>query len=200
MKYMKKFVEVLCCKILFRVKYINIENIKQIDRCVICPNHSCIFDPTFIFPIVDNLYIMAKSELFRNRVISNLFRKYNVFPIDRNRVDAQSLMHSLDIFKDTGEKRLLIFTEGKVVKNAEDIGKSVKKGAVYIAANSGVPIIPVYITRRPKLFSRVEVIFGKPIHIAREEVDNKEKIIELSRELIKKIYDLGKYKQMEHYS
>ena len=40
---------------------------------------------TFIFPIVDNLSIMAKSEIFKNKLLAKLFRRYRVFPVNRER-------------------------------------------------------------------------------------------------------------------
>ena len=190
MQFMKKAVKLIFCKILYRVKYINLENIKQVDRCLICPNHSNVFDPTFIYPVVDELYIMAKSELFENRFVNWIFRKYNIFPINREKVDVHSMVYSLSIFDNDENRKLLMFPEGKVIKDEKEIGNYYKKGAVFIAANTNIPIIPVYITRRPKLFSRVKVIFGEPIYIKKEDLKDKKQIKNKSKQLIEKIYEL----------
>ena len=70
------------------------------------------------------------------------------------------------------------------------MGKYYKKGAVFIAANSNVPIIPVYITRKPKFFSKVKVIFGEPIYIKKEDLNDKKQVKNKSKQLIEKIYEL----------
>lgn len=59
------------CRILFRVKYENLDVLNKYDKCLICPNHSRIFDPVFLYPKIDNMYSVAKSELFKNKFVSN---------------------------------------------------------------------------------------------------------------------------------
>ena len=87
MNFMKSVVNLIFCKILYKVEYINFEKIENIKRCIICPNHSNVFDPTFIYAKFDNLFIMAKSELFKNKFLKWLFTKYNIFPTNREKVD-----------------------------------------------------------------------------------------------------------------
>ncbi len=187
---MKNIVKFIFCKFLYKVEYVNLENIQNIKNCIICPNHSNVFDPTFIYAQVDNLYIMAKSELFKNRLIRWLFTKYHIFPTNREKIDFKSLSHSLSIFDGDNNNKLLMFPEGRVIKVKNDIGKYYKKGAVYISATCKIPIIPVYITMRPKFFTKVKVIFGNPIYISKNEIINKKQIEEKSKQLIKEIYNL----------
>lgn len=187
---MKRFIKYFACKFLFRVTYINIENLDKYPRCIIAPNHSSIFDPFFIYPMASNLYIMAKSEIFKNKLFAKILKHYNVFPVDRNKRDPKSLFTALNVFKNQSEVQLLIFAEGKVIKHESDIGKIVKNGVTYIASENNIPIVPVYISRRPKLFSRVKVIFGTPYFI--DKVKDKKEIIAKSKELLNKIYDLRK--------
>ena len=191
MNLMKNIVNLIFCKILYRVEYINLEKIKDIKKCLICPNHSNVFDPTFIYAKIDNLFIMAKSDLFKNKFVKWLFLKYNIFPTNREKVDFKSLSHSLEIFKNNENCKLLIFPEGRVIKKKEDIGKYYKKGAVYISGHCNIPIVPIYITMRPKFFTKVKVIFGNPIYIDKQEIDTKEKIKEKSKFLIMKIYNIN---------
>lgn len=190
--FIKKFINFVFCKLLFRVQYYNIKNLEIYDKYLICPNHSCIFDPFFIYPKAKNLSIMAKSEIFKNKLVAKILIHYNVFPVNRNKVDVKSLFHSLSIFKENKPSEFLIFTEGGIVKNKEDIGTKVHNGAVFIASKLHIPIIPVYITRRPKLFSKVDVIFGMPYFIDNKILKNKSLIKKESNNLIKKIYELKK--------
>lgn len=191
MQFMKTFIKIFFCNFLYHVKYNNLEILQKADKCLICPNHSNIFDPTFIYPVADNLYIMAKADIFKNRLIAKFLKHYNVFPVVREKTDVKSMITSLEIFKGTENKKLLMFPEGKVIKEDTEIKKSFRKGAVYIAANANVPIIPVYISRRPKFFSKVIVTFGNPIFINKDSLDSKQKILDESKKLIDTIYNLS---------
>ena len=190
-KIMKKLVKIVCCNIIYRVKYIGIEKIDNNKKYVICPNHSNILDPTFIFPIVDNLSIMAKSEIFKNKLVAKILKRYRVFPVNRKERDVKSTLHAIDL---ENNSKLLIFPEGGIIKDSKEIRKKVKNGAVYISAESGVEILPIFITRRPHIFQKVYVIIGNSINIPKEIKHDKEKIKEYSTKVINNIYDLEKIK------
>lgn len=185
----RKVIIFIVCKILFRVEYKNEEILKKYDKCLICPNHSRIYDPIFIYPKISNMYGMAKSELFKHKLLANFLEFHNIFPVDRENTDAKSLRKALKLLKENDKIKLLIFPEGKVLKNKEERG-IVKNGAVYIAAIANVPIIPIYITARPRYFSKVVVKFGKPIFYDKLQLKDKNKIKDTSKQLLKEIYNL----------
>ncbi|HJJ12431.1 MAG: lysophospholipid acyltransferase family protein [Clostridia bacterium] len=191
---MKKLVKIVCCNIIYRVKYIGIEKIDNNKKYVICPNHSNILDPTFIFPIVDNLSIMAKSEIFKNKLVAKILKRYRVFPVNRKERDVKSTLHAIECLNLENNSKLLIFPEGGIIKDSKEIRKKVKNGAVYISAESGVEILPIFITRRPHIFQKVYVIIGNSINIPKEIKHDKEKIKEYSTKVINNIYDLEKIK------
>ena len=193
-KIMKKLVKIVCCNIIYRVKYIGIEKIDNNKKYVICPNHSNILDPTFIFPIVDNLSIMAKSEIFKNKLVAKILKRYRVFPVNRKERDVKSTLHAIECLNLENNSKLLIFPEGGIIKDSKEIRKKVKNGAVYISAESGVEILPIFITRRPHIFQKVYVIIGNSINISKEIKHDKEKIKEYSTKMINNIYDLEKIK------
>lgn len=189
-KPMKMAINVIICHLLFRVKYQNLTELENLKRGVICPNHTNIFDPFFIYPKTDNLHIMAKAEIFKNKLLAKLFLHYNVFPVDRNKVDVKSTLTATNIFKEnTGNVQFLIFPEGKVIKKNEPIGK-VRNGAVFVAGTENVPILPVYISRNVRPFRKITVTFGKPMEIDKEILESKDKIREKSKELLDNIYKL----------
>lgn len=189
-KPMQKILDILFCHIIYRVKYTNLEVIDKYPKCLLCPSHSNIFDPTFIYPKVDDMCIMAKAELFKNKVIAKIFNHYGVFPVDRNKKDVKSVLHAMKVFENTEKRKLLIFPEGGIPKKEEAIGNRVKKGPCFIAASVEVPIIPIYISRYPKLFSKVEIIFGDPIFVDKEVLKNKEYLKQRSKELVDTIFTL----------
>lgn len=188
---MKKFIDFLFCHLFYKVHYTGLENLEGIHQCLICPNHSYNLDPFFIYPATNDLYIMAKSELFKHKFLAKLLKHYHVFPVNRTRKDPKSLFYSLEIFETNEPRQLLIFPEGGVLKTEDEIGKKIRNGATFIAAHVGIPIIPVYITRRPKLFSSVNVIFGSPFFVCKELLKDKQALKDKSKELIDTIYQLG---------
>lgn len=189
-KLAKILVNIFLCKILYRVEYINKENEEKLDKCLICPNHSNTPEPAWIFAKTNDIAIMAKAELFESRIKKFFLTRLNVFPIRRGEHDVKSLIHAIHLFKNESKRKLLIFPEGERIRDGRKKGTA-KVGPVYIAYKANVPIVPVYITRRPKLFSKVKIIYGKPIYITKEDMQDKQKIQETSDKLLDECYKLN---------
>lgn len=187
--FTRKIVIRIVCHFLFRVKYENVEILNEFDKCLICPNHSRIFDPIFLFPKIENMYSMAKSDLFKNKIMANFLTYHNVFPIDRERVDISGVKKAIKLLKNNEKIKLLIFPEGRVLKDKKERG-NIKDGAIYIASMMEVPIIPVYITARPNFFSKVIVKFGNPIMTNKKNLKDKEIMKNESKKLLTEIYNM----------
>lgn len=192
-KLMKFLINIFLCKIFYRVKYINKENEEKLKKCVICPNHSNFVDPAWIYAKTDNLAIMAKAELFENKIMAKIYTYYDVFPIHRGQRDVRSLLHAINIFKDVEEKKLIIFPEGTRIPKCEDRGIA-KTGPLFIAYKAGVPVLPVYITKNAKIFSSVKVIYGEPIYITEDIIKDKEQLKICANKILAKAYDLKETK------
>ena len=175
--------------VLFRVKYLGLENIQNAGKCVVCPNHSTIFDPFWVYFKSKNMWIMAKAELFKNKLLGALLKSYNVFPIKRGQKDAGSLIHAINVIEKEEDAKLLVFIEGTRIKKDKERGKA-KVGPAFIASKAKVPVIPVHITKNPRLFSKVIVKFGKPIDIPQGIHDKKEELQKESNMILEKIYEL----------
>lgn len=61
-----------------------------------------------------------------------------------------------------------LFPEGTRNKSGKGL-KEFKYGAVSFAQKSGKPIIPMGITKRPKLFKRSLVKIGKPFYVKKND-------------------------------
>lgn len=128
---------------------------------VICPNHTSIGDPfyaAFAFGWKFPMRAIAKIEIMRVPFVGWILGKAGVFGIDRGHADMKAIKTALKVLKD-GNK-LLLFPEGTRVHEGEDV--AAKTGAAMFATRTGVPLMPVYIPRKKKLFARNEVIIGKP--------------------------------------
>lgn len=190
-KFVKWVIKIFLCNFIYRVKYINYEKIKDIKKCVICPNHSNTVEPAWLYAKTDDITIMAKAELFEKKFWAKIFTYFNVFPIHRGEHDIRSLIHAINLFKNIEERKLLVFPEGeRLAKNIERV--KAKVGPVYIAIKADVPIIPVYITKNAKLFSKVRIIYGNPIFPNKELLKDKEALQKFTDKLMDGIYDMGK--------
>lgn len=188
-KVVKAIINVLICHFLYRVRYIDKENEEKLDKCIICPNHSNTLEPLWIYAKTDNLWIMAKAELFKYKFFGWLFRKCNVFPIRRGQKDVKSIMHAINVLEKGDKRKLLIFPEGKRIKKDKERGVA-KIGAAYIASKTEVPIIPVYLTKNARLFSKVYVIYGEPMYITKDIAEDKEKLNEFAKKVLNEAYNL----------
>lgn len=192
MRFSTRLLKFITCKLFYRVRVYNEEILDKYPTYLICPNHSFVMDPAFVFPTKyeGDIYAIAKEELFKYAWFRFIAKRYNAIPINREKTDVRSMLKALEVFKENEKAKLIIFPEGKVIKDNNDIGNVYKKGAAFIAAHVERPVIPVYITRRPWIFGRVQVYYGEPYFITRDDIKGIGKIDEKSKELIDKIYDL----------
>ncbi|NJP06488.1 MAG: 1-acyl-sn-glycerol-3-phosphate acyltransferase [Chloroflexaceae bacterium] len=94
-----------------------------------------------LLPFSYRLSWLAKSELFSNPVASWWFRTMNVIPVNRGRRDRAAIEGVLEALH--RGQIVLIFPEGHRSRNAE-LQKG-HTGAIRLAQQSGVPIIPMAI-------------------------------------------------------
>lgn len=189
-KIIRIILRFLVCKLLFRVNYENLEILEKYDKCLICPNHSRIFDPIFLYPKIESMYSVAKSEAFNNKLLAHFLRHHNVIPINRNTVDVTGTKRILNTLKEHNKIRLLLFPEGGIFKeNYMENKRKVRKGAIYLAASTNLPIIPVHITSRAPFFSKVTVKFLSPFEPNKEVLKDKKLLKNEAKKLIHLIYE-----------
>jgi 1-acyl-sn-glycerol-3-phosphate acyltransferase len=150
---------------LFRFRVVGSENVPREGGLVVCANHLSNFDPPILgIAMPRPVSYMAKKELFAMPVLGTLIRHMNAFSVDRQVGGTAALRASLRMLK---EGRCVgIFPEGG--RNVSGTREE-KSGAAFLAAASGVPVVPAAIvgTRKLRPFRRVTVVFGEPIHIVR---------------------------------
>lgn len=159
------------------------ENIPSDGAFLLCSNHRSYKDPVLIAAgCRRDLTFMAKEELFKKPGLGWLIKKFGAFPIRRGRGDAAAVMATLKIMK-KGEATL-IFPEGTRMKKGER--KQVNSGIIRLALQSGVPIIPAFVSAN-------KVTYGKPIAYEEyaEQAQDGEVMQRLADELMDNIYSLG---------
>ena len=136
------------------------ENLPE-GAAILCANHSCFTDPVWVV-IWSGLQrqprIMAKKELFSNRLLRWFFAKLGAFPVDRGNTDIKAIKTALQTLKENN--KLLIFPEGtRVRKNKVSQPHA---GAVVLAHRIQAPLVPVYLSVRKGLFRPIHLKFGTP--------------------------------------
>lgn len=187
---MKGFYKLWCILIypFFRIAYkINTrgrENIPE-GAALVCANHSAYSDPVilaFAFGMNNFMRFMAKIELMRVPVLGYLLKIAGIFGVDRGKSDVSAVKTAMKTLK-SGDK-VAIFPEGTRIGESED--SSAKTGAILLAARTGVPIVPVYIPRRKKLFSSINVVIGEPYMVEKARGSSEDYAV-YADELMRKI-------------
>ena len=128
---------------------------------IFCCNHSSFSDPIWVIvgANLENLpRTMAKKELLELPVLGWLYRKLGAFPVDRASNDIGAIKTAMKTVRD-GDK-LVIFPEGTRIRKGKK--SEPHSGAILIATRSGVPVLPVYLTKEKKLFRPIHLTFGTP--------------------------------------
>ena len=142
------------------VKVIGRENIPQ-GAALVCPNHIGAGDPLYVvfaFGRKEPLRIMAKQEILNWPVIGPLLGLAGVFGVERGKADVKAAKAALKCLSEG--RRLLIFPEGTRVRKGEE--SQAKGGAALFATRAGVPLLPVFIEKKRRVFRPTHVVIGKP--------------------------------------
>lgn len=154
--------------------------------CVLVANHTQWADPVLVGTALGNQYplvAMAKKELFQIKLFGPLISALGAFPVDRGTADIGAIKTSLKAVKEG--KKLLIFPEGGTKHKA---GDEAKVGAAMIAARTGAPIVPIYISENKKFRSKVYVVFGDAY--IPEKTKSKDGYRAIADDMMRRIYAL----------
>ena len=184
-----KFILKMLVIIVYRPKVVGTENIEEGNAALICPNHVHALDSVAIVLMNKRtIRVLAKESLFKNPALRFLAYVFGVYPVRQGNKSMESMKVSLKLLKNN--ELLLIFPEG--TRNGMAKGVKPKDGAIKLAAKSNAPIIPVGVQGNFKPFTKVKINIGKPIHydLTKEEINDKEKLGELTDNLMNEIVKL----------
>jgi 1-acyl-sn-glycerol-3-phosphate acyltransferase len=156
--------------LLWRVDYEGTENVPLKGGVIIAANHQSYIDPFWIsVPIKRTLRYLAWSKSFDWPVIGKLMELFGAWPLEIERSDPTAIRRSLQWLRRGGA--VVIFPEGGRC-HPDGALMRFKNGAVRMALEANVPILPVTIRgahrvwpkgyRLPHL-AKVEVIYH-PLH------------------------------------
>lgn len=185
-----KFILKMLVIIVYRPKIVGAENIEEGRAALICPNHVHALDSVVIVLTSKRIIrVLAKESLFKNPILRFLAYVFGVYPVKQGNKSMESMKVSLKLLKNN--ELLLIFPEG--TRNGMAKGVKAKDGAIKLAAKSNAPIIPVGVQGNFKPFTKVKLNIGKPIYynLSKQELNDKDKLRELTEDLMEQIVELG---------
>lgn len=157
-RYFGKFVS----KIIWRIEFHGTENIPQdlSKGLLVVANHQTYFDPFWLcLPIHRKFRFMAWDQATEWFVIGKCIRYLGAFPVSlKGKGARKAMVEALRSLRDGAT--LIIFPEGS--REFSD-GKPLpfKSGAVKIALEAGVPILPVTISGANKVWAQ-DINFPRP--------------------------------------
>lgn len=155
-------------RFIFRAHAHNIENepSENEGQYILVSNHISNVDPIILCSVLKKQqpHYMAKKELFKVPVLKGIIKAMGAFPVNRGGVDVSAIKHSVKLLEEG--KCVGIFPQGHRYKGVDPKETSVKTGAAMLACKTQTQILPCFLKtkkRKIALFSRVDVIVGKPI-------------------------------------
>ena len=151
---------------LYNVEVCGVEQIPSIGPAILVANHESLFDP-WILALATHRPVryMAKSELWKHRLIGAAMESFGAFPVERGAGDATAMSRAAQLL-DEGQV-LGLFPQGTSKLRSP---RRYHRGAARLALATGAPLVPVTLlgTRgKPWPWRRrqTQVIVGEPIEV-----------------------------------
>jgi len=168
-----KAIAVAIMRLLFRLEGRGMEHIPETGPLLLVANHSSFLDPPLVGGMASRqLTFLAKAELFKIPGLSWLIRHLGAYPVKRDGPDMTALRTTQRALAEG--RAVLVFPEG--TRGAEGVLRPAKPGAALLAVQTGVPVVPVYVSgsgrawprgRRLPRPAKVVVTFGPPLRFPR---------------------------------
>ena len=167
---------IVCIPLLFwyRMKKLTPNGEKYKGRirggAIVAANHTSFSDPFLVGVSVwyRRLFFLAAETVMVGKLRTWLLRGVGAIKIDRNGTDIEAIRKSVKVLKDG--HLLAVFPQGGI--SADDQIKTMKSGAILIAIQAGVPMIPMHICPKKRWYHRRVVIVGNAVD-PRDYIKNK---------------------------
>lgn len=152
---------------LFNVKYIDRENICD-GGVILAGTHTSIFDCLVLIASTKrHVHFLAKKELFTG-IKGILFKNLGLIPVDRE-IKNKGVIEAAIKYVEAGEI-VCVFPEGTTQKGRGLL--PFKIGAVKIAHDTKMPLVPFVIKGKYRLFSKNLCIkFSESIEVINDDLD-----------------------------
>jgi 1-acyl-sn-glycerol-3-phosphate acyltransferase len=137
-----------------------LDHVPRQGPVIIAANHISYFDPLCLAVFIDTagreVRFLAKSELYRNRLLGWVLRSAGQIPVYRESRDAaRSLQDAVAAMREGAA--VAIYPEGTTTRNPDFSPMKAKTGVARLAALTGAPVVPVGMWGAQLLFTRGKV-------------------------------------------
>ncbi len=178
-------------RFIFRGELSGANNIPDQNSFIIVSNHGSLLDPPFLgHALGRKVSFMAKQELFKIPILSQIIKACGAYPVKRGLVDKNSIIiASKKLFNN---EIIGIFIDG--TRQKDGFVSKPKNGAALIASKTKKLLLPVAIINSHRLvrfkfflpfFNKVIIKIGKPINypLSTSKIDITETTIKLKNEI-----------------
>lgn len=164
-----------------RFRFHHAERMPQSGAFVLAPNHYSEIDPVVIGMASWKLgrapRFLAKASLFKNPVLAWFLRTSGQIPVDRAGSSSHAALRAAEELVEKG-RMVVVYPEGSLTRDPDLWPMRGKTGAVRIALERDIPIVPVAhwgtqallprYGKKLSLFPRktIEVAIGEPLDLA----------------------------------
>ncbi len=152
--------------VIFRIRRLTPEGTPYREKlrggAIVTANHTSLVDP-FIVGVTfwyRRMHFLVAEIVMGGRLRSWLLRGVGAIKVERNAIDLAAVKQCIDTLK--RQRLLTVFPQGGIVKDEEY--ESIKSGAVFMALQADVPLIPMYICPKQHWYERRTVVIGNVIH------------------------------------
>ena len=157
----------MLAKPFLRIKKLGLDGKKYKDPIkggrILVANHVSFADPFILGSAFwfKRVFFLA-AEVVMDKPVKGFWLKLaGCIRIERKKTDLDAIRKSVNVLK--AGKSLVIFPQGQIIK-ADELN-SIKSGTVLIAAQAGVPIVPMYSAHRKGFFDSNKIIIGEPFYL-----------------------------------
>lgn len=130
-------------RLLWKMELLGVENVPAAGGLIIAANHQTYFDPFWIsVPVKRPTRYLAWSAAFKWPFVGRCLTWFGAWPLQLERSDPSAIRRSLQWLRDGGA--VVIFPEGGRSTSTGEMERF-KAGAVRLALEANVPILPVTI-------------------------------------------------------
>lgn len=157
--------------VLFQPRVKGKENIPKDGGAVIAANHVFVLDPGMIGCGTKRcVHFLAKAEIYNTKFITFLMNKSGMIPVHRQRKDHAALESAEEYLKEGA--LIALFPESTIIKPEGVRILPFKMGAIKMAYDTGVPIVPATINGKYiPIFGRISIEFGEPYYVESDDLE-----------------------------
>lgn len=143
-------------RVLWRLRFGGVEQVPEEGGLIIAANHQTYFDPFWVGSRVRRpIRFLAWDEAFRWPLVGKMMEMLGAWPIVLDRGNPTAYRRSMQWLRSGGA--LMIFPEGERAFGDAEVGRF-KPGAVRLALEAGVPILPVTIRGGERVWPRGQTV------------------------------------------